>query len=128
MLGVHFTNHETSWGGSSPVRSTGFVEGILRDGFRPYSNFGVGGDPVKLFDLFVHHGLRCNKKRVKGIQSRAAAIIVDLTGLQMQQGYDAPEHRQVNEVIDPSRIVAVIYFDWQPDRDQFVKEWGRCEN
>jgi hypothetical protein len=62
---------------------------------------------------FVHHGCRTNKKRVKGIVSIPAVIVIDGTDLRVQQGYDAVNHLQINQAVPPDRILG--WFEWDPD-------------
>jgi hypothetical protein len=109
---LHFTNHRVSWGGKAPFKSTGFVEDILKNGLRPFANVGCG-DVVQQLVNFVHHGCRTNKKRVKGIVSVPAVIVIDGTGLRVQQGYDAHNHLQINQPVSPDRILG--WFEWDPD-------------
>ncbi len=110
VIGYHFTNYKAAYGGNAPWRSTGFVESILTHGARAFLNVGVG-NVVQVRHAFQHHGTRCNKKRVLGSHSIPAVIIIDLSGLSTQQGYDSPLHKQVNEPISPDRIVGWFEFD-----------------
>lgn len=120
-LGYHFTNSKANWGGKSPYRSTGFVESITRNGARQFLNIGVG-QPSRVREAFQHHGTRCNKKRVHGVNSIPAVIIFDVDGLAMQQGYDGPLHRQVNESIPTERILGWFEFDPNISAEDFEEQ------
>ena len=109
LVGYHFTNHLVAYGGKVPWRSTGFIESLMQ-GARPFLNVGIG-DPLVVRERFQHHGIRCNKKRVNGSRSIPAVILFDLTDIPIQQGYDDPLHRQVNQMIPPERVIGWFSFD-----------------
>jgi hypothetical protein len=111
QIALHFTNGTVSWGGKSPFKSTGFVESICQEGARSFLNVGMG-DPWEVAKDFVHHGVRTNKKRVSGVVSVPVVIVLDVTGLAMQQGYDGERHRQINERVEADRVLGV--FTWDP--------------
>lgn len=110
VVGLHCTNFKASWKKSGPYTSTGFLERILKEGFLPYSNFGVGS-PLEIRNNFLHHGLRTNKNKVRGFYSIPGFLVVDLSGLSYQKGYDAKNHIQVNSKIDSYRIMGYFEFD-----------------
>jgi len=110
-IALHFTNGAVSWGGKAPFKSTGFVESICQQGARQFLNVAVG-DVWEAAQSFVHHGVRTNKKKVSGVVSVPAVIVLDVTGLAMTQGYDGENHRQVNERIELDRVLGA--FVWDP--------------
>ena len=107
-VALHFTNYKAGWG---RVRfSTGFVESIVQNGARPFLNVGVGDFP-ELRHAFQHHGYRCNKRRVNGDVAVPAVIILNISGLPVQQGYDHELHLQVNTAVTPDRVLGWFVFD-----------------
>ena len=115
---LHFTNYMAGWGAAR--FSTGFVESIVKNGAKPFLN--VGYSPMEDFGelrrLFVHHGKRCKgKKEVNGNVSLPAVIVIDGSGLPVQQGADHEFHIQVNVAIGPERILG-----WFPVPDDVSDE------
>lgn len=127
VIAYHFTNHLVAYGGNAPWRSTGFVESITQEGARQFLNVGIG-DALKVRHTFQHHGIRCNKKRVRGTRSIPAVILLDLTGITVQQGYDDKLHKQVNQVVPPERVVGWFSFEPSINDEQYSEQIAKVLN
>lgn len=122
---IHFTPGKTKIG--SNLIQCKAIDNIKNDGFRKYTNFIQIKDQNDLNEAYkyIHHGMRTNNARKCGFVNIPAAIWIDSTDLIRQQGYDGKTHIQINEKINPNRILSIQYLDINNIISDFVLFKGK---
>lgn len=114
---IHFTPSICRWGISPTESMLSMEESInsMRTGLKSYTHFGLveQGNYVMLYKNFVHHGLRCNRKKNFGQFGLPACFVINRPDhSHVHAGPDAPGHIYLSTAVAAEEIVDIFTLDF----------------